>query len=126
MKKKILLGLGILYGLLMLNAGLNKIFMYMPPPPDLPEKMKQLIAAFETIGWLMPLVAIVEIIGGILCMIPRFRVLGALMLLPILAGIVLTHSIQEPSGFPIAIICLAINTWFMVEDKHKLLPIIKE
>jgi putative oxidoreductase len=125
MKKKVEWGLCILLALLYLNAGLNKVFMYMPPPADLPEPMVRLMEAFNTIGWLMPLVAFAEIVGGILILIPRFRALGMLVLFPILVGIFLTHLIQVPAGLPIAIAMLGIQGWLMINHKEKLLPLIR-
>jgi uncharacterized membrane protein YphA (DoxX/SURF4 family) len=59
MKKKILLGVCILFGLMFINSGLNKFFNYMPMPTDMPEKMIKVMTAFMEIGWLMPLVAVV-------------------------------------------------------------------
>ena len=49
-----------------LNGGLNKIFNYIPVPTDLSPALVADNAAFLEISWLMPLVAIGEIIGGLL------------------------------------------------------------
>lgn len=125
MKKKILLVVGILFGLMFINSGLNKFLNYMPVPDDLPAEMVKLMTAFMTIGWLMPLVAIVEIIGGALFMIPKYRALGAIVILPIMVGIVLTHIFNAPSGLPIAIVLLVINVWVIIENRAKYLPMIK-
>lgn len=125
MKKKILLVVGILFGLMFINSGLNKFLNYMPIPDDLPAEMVKLMTAFMTIGWLMPLVAIVEIVGGALFMIPKFRALGAIVILPIMVGIVLTHIFNAPSGLPIAIVLLVINVWVIIENRAKYLPMIK-
>lgn len=125
MKKKILLVVGILFGLMFINSGLNKFLNYMPVPDDLPVEMVTLMTAFMTIGWLMPLVAIVEIVGGALFMIPKFRALGAIVIFPIMVGIVLTHIFNAPSGLPIAIVLLAINIWVIIENRAKYLPMIK-
>lgn len=48
----------------------------MPMPEEIPEEMMNLMNAFMEIGWLLPLIAVAEIIGGILFMIPRTRFLG--------------------------------------------------
>lgn len=61
MKKKILLVISTLFGLIFINSGLNKFFNYMPMPENMPENMMKLMNAFLEIGWLMPLVAIAEI-----------------------------------------------------------------
>jgi putative oxidoreductase len=125
MKKKILFGVSLLFGLMFINSGLNKFFNYMPMPKDMPENMMKLFAAFMEIGWLMPLIAVVEIVGGILFITNKYRALAALMILPIVIGIFLTHLTKAPSGLPIAIILLAINIWVIIENREKYLPMIR-
>lgn len=119
MKNKILFVISLLFGLMFINSGLNKIFQYMPMPEDMPENMMKVVEAFATIVWLMPLIAVVEIIGGILVIIPKYRALGALMILPIMVGILLTHIYNAPSGMPIALILAAVLAWIMIENRHK-------
>ncbi|MBK7105816.1 MAG: DoxX family protein [Ignavibacteriae bacterium] len=125
MKGKILLVVSILFGLMFINAGLNKFFNYMPMPENMPEEMMKLFEAFVVIGWLLPLIAVAEIIGGILFMIPKFRALGAVVIFPVMVGILLTHIVNEPSGLPIAIILFAINIWVIIENRAKYLSMIK-
>jgi len=125
MKKKILLVVCILFGLMFINAGLNKFFNYIPAPNNLSEKMMKVMAAFMEIGWLMPLVAVAEIVGGILFMIPKLRALGAIIIFPVMIGIILTHIFLEPSGLPLALVLLAINLWVIIENREKYMPMIK-
>ena len=125
MKKKILLMVSILFGLMFINAGLNKFLNYMPVPADLPEKLMKAMAAFMEIGWLMPLVAVAEISGGILFMITKYRALGAIIILPVMIGILLTHLLIAPSGLPVALVLLAINLWVIIENREKYLPMIR-
>ena len=125
MKSKILFGVSLLFGLMFINAGLNKFFNYMPMPKDLPESMVKVMGAFMTIGWLMPLVAVAEIVGGLLFMTPRYRALGALIIFPVNIGILLTNIVDAPSGLPIAAILMLINLWALYEDREKLLPLIR-
>ncbi len=122
MKSKILLVLSILFGLMFINSGLNKFFNYMPMPDDLPESMQRLMGAFMEITWLMPLIAVVEIVGGILFMTNKFRALGAIIIFPVMIGILLTHIVNAPSGLPIALVLLAINLWAMYENRDKYRP----
>jgi uncharacterized membrane protein YphA (DoxX/SURF4 family) len=124
MKNKIIFTVSLLFGLMFINAGLNKFFNYMPVPEDLPESMLKLMEAFMTIGWLMPLVGIVEIIGGILFIFPKTRALGAIVILPIMVGILLTNIVNAPSGLPIAAVLFIINVWIIFENKDKYLPLI--
>ena len=125
MKHKIIFVLSLLTGLLMINAGLNKFLNYIPIPEDLPENMKRVNDAFMEIGWLLPLVGAVEILGGILFIIPKTRALGALVILPIMVGILLTHIIIMPSGLAMAIVLMAINLWVIYENREKYLPILR-
>ncbi|WP_026902805.1 DoxX family protein [Pedobacter glucosidilyticus] len=125
MKSKILFILSLLFGLMFINAGLNKFLNYMPMPEDMPESMIKVMVAYTTIVWLMPLVAVVEIVGGILIIIPRFRALAAIMVLPITVGILLTHIFNEPSGLPIALVFFAVNVWLLFECREKYIPMLK-
>ena len=125
MKKKILFIVSLLFGLMFVNAGLNKNFNYIPVPADLPENMVKLMSAFMAVSWLMPLIAIVEIVGGILFITNRFRALGALITFPIMIGIVLTHVINAHSGLPLAFGLLAINIWVMFENREKYMPLVR-
>ena len=125
MKQKIIFVLSLLFGLMFINAGLNKFLNYMPVPTDLPEKMQKMGAAFMEIGWLMPLIGFAEILGGILFIIPKTRALGAVVIFPVMIGIVLTNSIVAPSGLPIALPLFAINLWVIYENRQKYLPMIR-
>ena len=125
MKKKIIMVLSILFGLLFINGGLNKFFNYMPMPENMPEKMMTAMTAFMQIGWLLPLIAVAEIVGGILFMVDKTRALGAILILPIIVGILLTHIFIDPSGLPVALIVAAIDIWVIVENRDKYLPMIR-
>lgn len=125
MLKKIYFVLCLLVGLMMINSGLNKIFNYLPMPTDLPESMMQLMASFAGIRFLMPMIAVAEIIGGLLFIIPKYRALGAIIIFPVLLGILFTHVFYAPAGLPIAIIFLAVETWVLLENRQKYLQLIR-
>lgn len=126
MKQKITFVICLLFGLMFINAGLSKFFNYMPVPDDLPEKMVTMATAIMEIGWLFPLIAVVEIIGGIFFIIPRLRPLGAIVILPIMVGIILTHITTAPSGLPMALVLLAINLWIIFDNRNKYLTLIRK
>lgn len=123
MKKKILFIVSLLFGLLYINSGLNKFFNYMPVPDDMPENVVRLTNAFMEIGWLMPLVGIAEIAGGILVITNRYRALGAIVLFPVTIGILLTHIVNAPEALPIGLIVFAINVWILIENREKYRPL---
>jgi uncharacterized membrane protein YphA (DoxX/SURF4 family) len=124
MKSKITFVLCLLFGLMIINAGLNKFFNYMPMPTDLPEKMQRAWAAFVQIGWIMPLVGAAEVLGGLLLIWPKTRALGAVVIFPVMVGIVLTNAVAAPSGLPLAGALLAINLWVLYDNRAKYLPMI--
>ncbi|MBB2950555.1 MULTISPECIES: DoxX family membrane protein [Sphingobacterium] len=126
MKNKILFVLCLLTGLMFINAGLDKFFHYMPMPKDMPEKMINAGKAFMEIGWLMPLVAFGEITGGLLLIFSTTRALGAVILTPILTGILLSNITTAPSGLPIALVLAAIVLWVIIENWHKYLPMLRK
>lgn len=126
MKRKILFVLCLLTGLMFINAGLDKFFHYMPIPKDMPEKMVKAGMAFMEIGWLMPLVGTVEIIGGLLLIFKRTRALGAIVLLPVLTGILLANINMAPSGLPIVFVLIAVIVWVIVDNREKYLPMIEK
>lgn len=124
MRKKILFVVCLLVGLLFINAGLNKFFNYIKPPDDLPEAQVKMFMALMQVGWLIPLIGAAELIGGILFVIPRYRALGAIILFPIIVGILLAHFTVAPEGIPMALIIFAIWTWSVVENWKKYTPMI--
>lgn len=126
MKNKILFVVCLLFGLMFINAGLNKFLNYMPVPKDLPESMMKVMGAMMQISWLIPLVGIIEITGGILFIIPRYRALGAIIILPVMVGIVLLNIFNAPTGLPIALVLFAINIWVIIENRVKYLPLINK
>jgi uncharacterized membrane protein YphA (DoxX/SURF4 family) len=125
MKNKILFVLSLLFGLMFINSGLNKFFNYMPMPKEMPEALVASMTAFMTIGWLMPLIAVAEIIGGILFIPNKTRALGAIIIFPMMVGIVLFHITTAPDTLAIAIVLLAINLWVIIENRKKYLPMVK-
>lgn len=124
MKDKILTVLSVLFGLLLINGGLNKFFNYMPVPENLPEPLVKDTAAFLEISWLMPLVGFAEVAGGLLIMFQRTRALGALIIFPVMVGILLTHIFVAPDGLPIALVIWVILLWIIYDNRRRYLPLI--
>jgi putative oxidoreductase len=108
-----------------INGGLDKFFHYMPITEDMPESMTNLMNNLSAVSWLMPLVGVVELVGGILFVIPKTRALGAIVVLPVMVGILCVNIFDAPTGLPIALILMAINIWVIYENRHKYMPMIK-
>jgi uncharacterized membrane protein YphA (DoxX/SURF4 family) len=119
MKNKILFVLSLLFGLLFINSGLNKFLHYMPMPKDISAEMMKDFGALMEISWLMPLIAVAEIIGGLLVILPKTRALAALILFPVMVGIALTHTLVDTSGLPMTIVLILIQAWIMLDNSKK-------
>ncbi|GAA4277595.1 DoxX family protein [Aquimarina mytili] len=121
MKNKILLVVTILFGLMMLNSGASKFTNHMPAI-EMPEAANELIQAMIASGWLFALVGIVEIVGGILFALPKYRALGAIIIFPITVGIFLFNIFLAPANAVMGIILLIINVWVLWENRNKYSP----
>ncbi|AZB00580.1 DoxX family membrane protein [Chryseobacterium joostei] len=110
----------LLFGIMFINAGLDKFFHYNPTPP-LTEAQMKIYAAFGEIGWLLPLVGAVEVIGGLLFIFPKTRALGAIVILPVLVGILIHNLFRDPSniGITISAVLFIINIWIIIDNKDK-------
>ncbi|PJC62725.1 MAG: DoxX family protein [Flavobacteriales bacterium CG_4_9_14_0_2_um_filter_32_27] len=125
MKTKILNILSILLGLMLVNGGLDKFLHYMPMPENLPDELIKDMVALAEITWLMPLIGFAEIIGGLFIIIKKTRVLGILVVFPVMVGALLTHIFVAPSGLPILLIIWAILVWNIIEYKTTYLSLLK-
>ena len=125
MKNKILNILSIVFGLLLINGGLAKFFNYMPVPTNLPEAVVKDNAALMEISWLMPLIASAELLGGLLIIYHKTRALGALVVFPVMVGVLLTHIFVDPSNLVIALIVWVILLGIIIDNKDKYLGLLK-
>jgi len=113
----------VLFGLMFINAGLNKFFNYMPMQEMTKEQM-DLFGAIMKITWLMPLTGIVEIIGGLLFAIPKTRALGAIVILPVMVGILANSLTLDHSTLPMVSVLALINLWMIVDNWDRYKPMV--
>jgi uncharacterized membrane protein YphA (DoxX/SURF4 family) len=124
MKEKILMVLCALFGLGMIIFGANKLYPFMPMP-ELTEEQKTIFGAFGTIKWLMPLVGITEILGGLLIAIPKTRALGAIVILPVMVGILVHNLTFDPGQLLIPAVFAIINLWAIIDNTDRYKAMIK-
>ncbi len=97
----------------------------MPVPEGLPEELVKDNMAFAEISWLMPLVGFAEILGGLLILFPKTRALGALVIFPVMIGVLLTHITVAPDGLVMALVIWTFLLWIILENRHKYLTLLK-
>jgi uncharacterized membrane protein YphA (DoxX/SURF4 family) len=125
MKNKIFNVISALFGLLLMNGGLSKFINHMPVPEGLPEGLIRDNAAILEIAWLMPLIGSAELLGGLLILFPKTRAFGALIVFPVMVGVLLTHLTVASDGLVIAAVIWAILIWIIYQNREKYLPLIK-
>ena len=125
MKLKLFHLLSGILSLLLLFSGFNKLFQFVPVPPNLPVELVKDNVALEEIAWLMPLVAIVEITSAVLILFPRLRALGALVIFPIMVGVLLTQLTVAPEGLIMVLALWAILLWIIWENRERYMGLIK-
>ena len=128
MKRIILFIVCLLFGLMFINAGLNKFFNYMPPPKDMPEDAMKMFGGMMQIPWLMPLIGAAEILGGLLIIFPKTRAVGALIILPVMVGILLTTFSIKPvtlQGLAIPLVLAVILIWVLLENRSKYMALVR-
>ena len=118
MKNKFFTGARILFGLMMANSGLNKFLNYMPIP-EMSESAEALMGALGESIYIFPLVAIVELVAGVLIITKKYNALGAILMMPVTINIFLIHIVLNPAGIILSLVLLLINIWVLFENKSK-------
>jgi len=93
----------ILLGLIFVVFGSNIFLHFIPMPPPSPGLLGDFSKALFVSHYLH-IVAMFQIIGGLLLLIGRFVPLGLVLLAPIIVNIDLVHILMDPSGLPMAVV----------------------
>lgn len=124
-KGKITLAVQVLFGLIILAAGINKLYLFMPVPEQMPAG-KEFINFLYATGYLMYVVALVEIIGGGLLVLNRMVPLALLILAPITTNILLFHIFLEQMGLPMGIFIYFLQLFLFILYKKRFFPLFRK
>ena len=116
MKDKLKLVFRVLLGLMMLVFGLNKFFSFMPMPP-MPELAGQFMGALVKSGYLMTIIAVVEIITGAFILFDKYLSLALVVLFPVMLNAFLFHLFLDPAGIMGAGFALFLIIYLMYQNK---------
>ena len=100
-----------LLGLIFVVFGLNAFlqFLHMPPPEGMAGDFTK--ALFLSHYYYV--VAMLQIVGGAICLLGRFVPLGLTLLGPVIVNILLFHVFLEPSGLPLAVVVSALGLFLL-------------
>jgi putative oxidoreductase len=93
----------VLLGMIFVVFGSNIFLHFIPMPPPRPGPSGDYTRALFVTHYLH-VVAVFQIVGGLLLLIGRFVPLGLVLLAPVIVNIDLVHILMEPSGLPLAIV----------------------
>ena len=111
----------VLLGIVFVVFGSNAFLHFIPTPP-LQSQAGAFIGALIASGYVY-VVAMLQIVGGLLLLIGRFVPLGLALLGPVIVNIMLYHICLDPSGLPVAIFVslLALFLLWVYRDRFAVL-----
>ncbi|MGB5965827.1 MAG: hypothetical protein WBF77_03910 [Sulfurimonadaceae bacterium] len=118
MQKKVIFAIQILAGLMLIVFGANKILGFMEMQHG-SLGMGAFMMALSESGYLMKLVAIVEIVAGISFLTNKYVALMAVVLMPVMINAFLAHLFLDPSGIAGAAVLLLFTVIIMVQQKDR-------
>lgn len=123
MRARIALVVRIILGLMLAVVGLNKFLQFMPAMQMAPPAMN-LMGALIASGYVMPMVAMVEIIVGALLLTNKFVPLALILLAPLSVNVVLFHLFLDPASIGPAALVTIMNIYLAYVNKDKYRPLL--
>lgn len=118
MNSKLTMILRLLLGLILLVFGANKFFQFMPAPPMEGPPADFFGALFAT-GYMFPLLAITEIVAGVLLLTNKWTGLALVLVAPISVNIVLFHLFLAPAAIAAAAVVAILNVVLIYANWNK-------
>jgi putative oxidoreductase len=107
----------VLLGLVFVVFGSNAFLHFIPMPP-MQDQAGAFIGALITSGYIY-VIAILQVVGGLLLLIGRFIPLGLTLLGPVIVNIMLYHIFLDPSGLPMAIVISILALFLLWVYRYK-------
>ncbi|PHR53932.1 MAG: DoxX family protein [Arcobacter sp.] len=122
--KKVLLGVQVLAGVMLVVFGLNKFLHFITMAAPAPE-MGAYLGALGEIGFLFPLIAVIEILSGISFIMNKYVSLMVLFVTPVMVNAFLAHLFLDPAGIAGAAFILIALISIIVNHKERYAEIFK-
>lgn len=122
--KKVKLVVRVLLGVVLIIFGMNKFLQFMPLPP-MSIAATDFMTALVDSGYIMAIVAIVEVVTGILILLNKYLALALVILFPILLNAFLFHLFLDLPGVGGASFAILMNVFLIFANKNKYSEILK-
>ncbi|WP_231460215.1 MULTISPECIES: DoxX family membrane protein [unclassified Pedobacter] len=116
----------VLLGAMYLFASVSYFLKLMPEAPQMSADQTTFMAGVMISGYLMPLIKITELVGGILLIFGRTAPLAAILVFPVTLNIFLYHAFLGPKDLPMVSVMLLFNLFLFYAYRHKYLPIVSK
>lgn len=104
MKTKIPVIARVLLGLVFLLGAMTFFLNLIPPPADMPERLKTFNEGLMASGYFFNLLKVTELVCGLMLVTGLFVPLALVVLAPISLNIFLVHALLAPEGLPLAVV----------------------
>jgi len=112
----------ILLGLILIMFGANKIHPFIPLPQP-PQAAADFMASLADTGYVLTVVAIFEIIIGLLLLTKKWVPFALLVLVPISLNILLFHLFLDIPAIGTALLVVALNGILLYKHRQKYRPL---
>ena len=107
----------ILLGIILLAFGINKLYSFIPLPQP-PENAANFMNFADT-GYVLTVVAIVEILIGLLLLLKKWVPFVILLLVPLSLNILLFHLFMDIPGIGLALLVAVLNGVLIYKHRQK-------
>jgi uncharacterized membrane protein YphA (DoxX/SURF4 family) len=111
-------------GLVFATFGLNKLLRFLPQPP-ISGAPAQFFGALFATGYMIPLLAVTEILAGLMLLSGRFVPLGLTLLAPVIVNILGFHLFLAHGGFGVPVVVLALELYLAWTYRDAFAPMLR-
>ena len=111
-------------GLVFVTLGLNKLVPFLPQPPISGAPAAFFGALFAT-GYMLPLIAVTEMLAGLMLLTGRLVPLGLTLLAPVIVNILAFHLFLAPAGLGLPLLVLALELYLAWAYRDAFAPMLK-
>ena len=111
-------------GLVFATFGLNKLLAFLPQPP-MSGPPAQFFGALFATGYMIPLLAVTEIVAGLMLLSGRYVPLGLALLAPVVVNIVGFHVFLAPAGLAMPLVVLGLELYLAWTYRDAFAPMLR-